>query len=46
MCIHPTKFGGRMHYDSGDKTFLIRYMILPDYAIERSYDFMDENPSR
>lgn len=46
MCIHPAKFGGRMYYDSGDIAFLIRYMILQDYAIERSYDFMGENPSR
>ena len=37
---HATTFGGFMHCGSGNKTFLICHVILLEYRIKRSFNFM------
>ena len=41
---HPTKFGSHIHSGIGDVTFLVCHVILQDYVMKGSCDFMGGSP--
>ena len=46
VSLHPTKFGGHRHCDSGDIIVLVCHLILQDHMIKVSYGTLWERGRR